>query len=284
MDELPKPDFSFQLELLRDILREETRKERRNLLAVSAVGIVIVKAGLIPTKISALGIDFSQADQRTLLWILFGIVSYFLIVFAVYAMSDILTFLFSVTPKAEEHIVKHTRLPNDTSYVHVYWQNGKRYTQTLDNTISSAEAQAKRHEWLELIHEISEPPPEVAETLARLNKSLRGVKEDIAALEANQQPIDPSIDGKLSSLMSEYQKFEQQEKARVADLKQRADLLMNESNALSMQAVERRAQLRQNLFRFAGSATLLTLARLTVDFLIPLGVSAFAIVSLVRGN
>lgn len=76
--------------LLRDPLSKETRSERRTLLGASAIGIVIVKTGLVPSKISALGIDFNQADQRSLLLAIAGVVLYFLIAFLIYAGSDFL--------------------------------------------------------------------------------------------------------------------------------------------------------------------------------------------------
>ena len=63
---------------LRDPLSKETRLERRNLLGASAIGIVIVKTGLVPSKISALGIEFSQTDQRSLLLAIAAVISYFL--------------------------------------------------------------------------------------------------------------------------------------------------------------------------------------------------------------
>jgi len=75
---------------LRDPLSTETRTERRTLLGASAIGIVIVKTGLIPSKISALGIEFTQTDQRSLLLAIAAIVSYFLVAFLIYATSDFL--------------------------------------------------------------------------------------------------------------------------------------------------------------------------------------------------
>jgi len=48
----------------------------------------MVKVGLIPTRISALGIEFSQTDQATLLRILTAAIIYFLLAFLVYALSD----------------------------------------------------------------------------------------------------------------------------------------------------------------------------------------------------
>ncbi len=73
---------------LLDPLSNVTRAERRSLLAVSAVALATRYAGLVPTKISALGIEFQQADQQRLLWSLAGLVAYFLLAFAAYALSD----------------------------------------------------------------------------------------------------------------------------------------------------------------------------------------------------
>lgn len=74
--------------LLRDPLSDVTRKERKFLLAVCAIAITIVKTGLVPTKISALGVDFSPTDQKSILVILSIIVAYFLAAFLIYAVSD----------------------------------------------------------------------------------------------------------------------------------------------------------------------------------------------------
>ena len=73
---------------LQDPLSEVTRTERRTLLGVSAVGIVIAQSGLVPSKISALGIEFDRTDQSALLKMLAVIVVYFLVAFLIYATSD----------------------------------------------------------------------------------------------------------------------------------------------------------------------------------------------------
>jgi hypothetical protein len=75
---------------LRDPLSEVTRNERKILLGASAIGIIIVKTGLVPSKISALGIEFTQTDQRSLLSAIAAIIFYFLVAFIVYASSDFL--------------------------------------------------------------------------------------------------------------------------------------------------------------------------------------------------
>lgn len=74
---------------LRDPRSEVTRKERRTLLGASAIGILILRTGLVPSKIAALGIEFNQADQKALLGALGAIVVYFLVAFMIYASSDL---------------------------------------------------------------------------------------------------------------------------------------------------------------------------------------------------
>ena len=73
---------------LRDPLSQVTRKERRFLLGVGMVGITLVKTGLVPSKISALGIEFTKTDQKSLLFIVALITAYFVVAFTIYAVSD----------------------------------------------------------------------------------------------------------------------------------------------------------------------------------------------------
>ena len=79
---------------LRDPLSEVTRKERRLLLSVALLGIVLVKTGLVPSKVSALGIEFSQTNQQSILRVLAFVVIYFLCAFALYGLSDFLAWRF----------------------------------------------------------------------------------------------------------------------------------------------------------------------------------------------
>jgi hypothetical protein len=74
---------------LRDPLSEVTRKERRLLLGISALGIVIVKSGLVPSKVEALGIQFTQTNQQALILALGAVIGYFLVAFVLYAASDL---------------------------------------------------------------------------------------------------------------------------------------------------------------------------------------------------
>jgi hypothetical protein len=73
---------------LQDPLSDVTRAERKTLLGLSAVGLVIARSGLVPSRISALGIEFDRADQSALLGMLAAVVVYFLVAFVVYATSD----------------------------------------------------------------------------------------------------------------------------------------------------------------------------------------------------
>jgi len=85
MNETPRPSEVR----LKDPLSEVTRNERRTLLGLSAVAIVMLRSGLVPSKISALGIEFDHADQRALLGVLALVIAYFLCAFLIYAASDL---------------------------------------------------------------------------------------------------------------------------------------------------------------------------------------------------
>ena len=91
---------------LKDPLTDVTRKERRSLLGVSALGIVMVKTGLVPSKISALGIDFSPTDQKTILRAVAVVVGYFLVAFLLYAASDFFAWRYALRSAVREAVIK----------------------------------------------------------------------------------------------------------------------------------------------------------------------------------
>jgi len=70
------------------LCRLTRRKQKRNVLAVSVLSILIVDAGLVPQRISALGVEFSQTDKATILRILFAANVYFAFAFLIYALAD----------------------------------------------------------------------------------------------------------------------------------------------------------------------------------------------------
>jgi hypothetical protein len=73
---------------VKDPLSEVTRKERRSLLAVSLVALVIVKVGLLPEEITTLGIKFAAHDKGRLIILFVFIISFYLAAFMIYALSD----------------------------------------------------------------------------------------------------------------------------------------------------------------------------------------------------
>jgi hypothetical protein len=72
----------------RDPLTPVTRKERLYLLAVSMIGIAIVKTGLVPSKIATFGIELDKPNRTALLLLLGLVTLYFLAAFVIYAASD----------------------------------------------------------------------------------------------------------------------------------------------------------------------------------------------------
>jgi hypothetical protein len=79
------PDLAL---FLKDPLQEITRKERKALLWVSTLGIIIAHTGLVPTQITALGLVFTAKKQTAWYVILSLINLYFLISFSLYCAVD----------------------------------------------------------------------------------------------------------------------------------------------------------------------------------------------------
>lgn len=75
---------------LSDPLTEVTRKERRSLLGVATAALVLVHAGVVPTRISALGIEFTTSNQQALLRVAAFVIGYFLVTFVIYGVNDYL--------------------------------------------------------------------------------------------------------------------------------------------------------------------------------------------------
>ena len=117
-----KGDFADALSghFVRDPLSEITRKERRTLLAVSALGAIMVKANIVPQKISALGIDFGEINRTILLRSLALVIGYFLVAFILYAISDfvawriaIQNYLFELSVKDESEAISKHGIPHE---------------------------------------------------------------------------------------------------------------------------------------------------------------------------
>lgn len=80
-------------ELGRDPLHITTRKSRRNLLIVSLVALAMSIAGIVPTKIQAIGLETDDLDPQKII-IFSGIVTiYLLFSFAFYVRADLVNCL-----------------------------------------------------------------------------------------------------------------------------------------------------------------------------------------------
>jgi hypothetical protein len=86
---------------LGDPLIPVSRKARRDLLAASSIGILVSIAGLVPTRISALGVDLSLSQQRNFALVMALVVSYFLAAFVTYGLSD----FFLWRKRYQDHLV-----------------------------------------------------------------------------------------------------------------------------------------------------------------------------------
>lgn len=74
--------------LAADPLSDIARRERRALVAVSSVGLIMAKGGLVPSRITALGIEFDTTEQNVLVGVLVFAVLYFFVGFVIYASQD----------------------------------------------------------------------------------------------------------------------------------------------------------------------------------------------------
>ena len=92
----------FEADIIRvtDPLSQHTRGVRKSLLIASVIAIAVAKTGFIPTKISALGLEFSQADRGSMLWLIGAVVAFFLLSFVVSAFGDFMAWRMSQMAKA----------------------------------------------------------------------------------------------------------------------------------------------------------------------------------------
>jgi hypothetical protein len=96
---------------VKDPLSETTRKERKSLLGIGIVVIAIVKTGVIPTRIEALGIEFSTTEQQYLFRVLSAVVIYFLCAFTIYAVADFIAWRLAFSEVFSEGWLSATNIP-----------------------------------------------------------------------------------------------------------------------------------------------------------------------------
>jgi hypothetical protein len=71
-------------------LSDQSRAHHRNLLLAGSLSIVIAELNLVPTRISALGVDLESSDRHGIRVALLITVGYFLAAFLTYAIPDYL--------------------------------------------------------------------------------------------------------------------------------------------------------------------------------------------------
>jgi hypothetical protein len=69
-------------------LSDQSRAQHRNLLLAGAVGILIAQLSLVPTRISALGVDLEASDRHGIRIALMVAIAYFLVTFVASAIAD----------------------------------------------------------------------------------------------------------------------------------------------------------------------------------------------------
>lgn len=72
-----------------DPLTEVSRRERKALLAACITGLAISAGGLVPERIETFGITVNPQQEESLLYLLAGVIGYFLAAFSIYAWSDL---------------------------------------------------------------------------------------------------------------------------------------------------------------------------------------------------
>lgn len=81
--------------MLSDPLSEGTRRKRRILLGVSVLSFFMVKTGLLPKNIPALGVVLAETHQKAFLGITILVVLYFFTAFIIYGLSDFVAWMVS---------------------------------------------------------------------------------------------------------------------------------------------------------------------------------------------
>jgi hypothetical protein len=79
--------------LTQDPLSAQSRAQHRNVLLVGAVSILVAQLNLVPTRISALGVNLQSDDRHAIRIALLIVVFYFTVSFLITASADILGWL-----------------------------------------------------------------------------------------------------------------------------------------------------------------------------------------------
>lgn len=279
-------DISPHLKLLEDALTEETRKERRNLLIASTVGIAIVKTGLIPKEVSAFGV-VTDVNEKGLLWVLTGVTIYFLIAFLVYAYADYQKHQYTWSHGISSRMDEFNKSHNEYKFMET--SEGMMLMQTYvprDSRIEELfrlQAQLEKLEKTYESKEVAKLALERGHTLLDLRHCERSINNKIYSKKAKESARREMEDlrAKLKDLNKLLTALGAQELIELQD----REVALNSDIADSVNKRVDRYYEEIGLdfstsLRFMPAATL----RLVVDFIIPIGTAIFAIVCLLRGR
>jgi hypothetical protein len=88
--------------LIHELPTEEVDKSRRDLLIASMIGLVVSVTGAVPTKIEAIGVEFTKVEQRY----------FFVFIFLV-----VLYFAFKYQLKLGQHVMRHWILDDEEHFL-----------------------------------------------------------------------------------------------------------------------------------------------------------------------
>lgn len=283
-------EISPHLKLLDDVLREETRKERRNLLISNAVGIAIVKAGLIPKQISAFGVT-SDVNEQGLLIVLTGVTVYFLIAFLVYAYSDWVAHGYAlrhaIAKRMDEFNEKHkddeykfrefdgsnvimpAYIPRTPEYEKLFllWNQ----MQEVKKSYASKEVDALALERGSILMILKLDERKLERPYWPINKKEKEqLKQDVERLRTKVEDLNRKLTALGAQKLMELQDEASALNARIADTNNRKMARYYEETGLDFNTA----------IRFMPASLL----RFLVDFIIPIGTGIYAIVCMLRGR
>jgi|GEM_PF-6924309 len=87
-----------------DIVKEPTRKSKKNVLIFSVMLLLYLKTSLRPSEINSIGIKFTSETQNTVLWLLFSFMIYYLISFLIYAITDFINWKLNYFSKIRDSV------------------------------------------------------------------------------------------------------------------------------------------------------------------------------------
>ena len=264
-------EASLQKAILSDPLSEETRKERRYLLIASSLGIFMVKTGFIPTKITALGIEFSETDRNSFLNVIAVIIIYFLIAFIFYSLADYWSYKINVyLTQLRSMLNKYDSLVNlqrgDLKDIKTEVQEIVARRDLIQKEISEAvlfeneraeEAEGKFQNLKEKVQNLK---------ILAASDSIK-VGEERDKVEEEKENLLNQNNQSMKELTSEISEFEGKGKV----IKRELDMKKNRLDILGL-----RANLDENKL-FVPTAKVVAFFRLVFEYLIPVCISIYAI-------